>query len=229
YARKQTPARRNHERGPRIGERFEELCDGGIALVVVEHDQALGPVGEKALQPLDAAFAAAGAEPQREHLGQRVEPPCGGAEPVDAALERVVQTVPELGREHRLAAPARTDEREARRARREDRARERLDLGAPALQVERPRRKDRAVLETSGFVGSSHPSLAFGARFPFVPFSFNIRRRLESHRSFARARSEMSNAPTVLTELKLTPEMQEAVNTAFAMRRPIVLAYVDPD
>jgi len=39
----------------------------------------------------------------------------------------------------------------------------------------------------------------------------------------------MSNAPTVLTELKLTPEMQEAVNTAFAMRRPIVLAYVDPD
>jgi len=39
----------------------------------------------------------------------------------------------------------------------------------------------------------------------------------------------MSEAPPVLTELKLTPEMQEAVNSAFAMRRPIVLAYVDPD
>ncbi|HEX6993097.1 MAG TPA: pyridoxamine 5'-phosphate oxidase family protein [Gammaproteobacteria bacterium] len=39
----------------------------------------------------------------------------------------------------------------------------------------------------------------------------------------------MSEAPTVLTELRLTPEMQEAVNTAFAMRRPIVVGYVDPD
>jgi len=39
----------------------------------------------------------------------------------------------------------------------------------------------------------------------------------------------MSETPTVLTELKLTAEMQEAVNTAFAMRRPIVVAYVDPN
>ncbi len=39
----------------------------------------------------------------------------------------------------------------------------------------------------------------------------------------------MSEAPTVLTELKLTPEMQEAVNSAFGMRRPMVIAYVDRD
>lgn len=38
----------------------------------------------------------------------------------------------------------------------------------------------------------------------------------------------MNEAPPVLTELKLTPQMQEAVNTAFAERRPIVVAYVDP-
>lgn len=39
----------------------------------------------------------------------------------------------------------------------------------------------------------------------------------------------MSETPNVLTELKLTAEMQDAVSTAFAMRRPIVVAYVDPD
>jgi len=39
----------------------------------------------------------------------------------------------------------------------------------------------------------------------------------------------MSEAPTVLTELKLTPQMQEAVNSAFGMRRPMVIAYVDPN
>jgi len=37
----------------------------------------------------------------------------------------------------------------------------------------------------------------------------------------------MSATPTVLTDLKLTKEMQEAVNTAFAMRRPMVISYVD--
>ena len=37
----------------------------------------------------------------------------------------------------------------------------------------------------------------------------------------------MSQVPPVLTELKLTPEMQEAVSSAFSMRRPIVVAYVD--
>jgi hypothetical protein len=39
----------------------------------------------------------------------------------------------------------------------------------------------------------------------------------------------MSEAPPVLTELKLTEAMQEAVNSAFAMRRPMVISYVDPD
>jgi hypothetical protein len=39
----------------------------------------------------------------------------------------------------------------------------------------------------------------------------------------------MSDAPTVLTELKLTEAMQEAVNSAFGMRRPMVIAYVDSD
>ena len=39
----------------------------------------------------------------------------------------------------------------------------------------------------------------------------------------------MSDAPPVLTELELTDAMQEAVNTAFATRRPMVIAYVDPD
>jgi hypothetical protein len=37
----------------------------------------------------------------------------------------------------------------------------------------------------------------------------------------------MSDEPTVLTELKLTVEMQEAVNSAFGMLRPMVIAYVD--
>lgn len=37
----------------------------------------------------------------------------------------------------------------------------------------------------------------------------------------------MSDTPTVLTDLRLTKEMQEAVNTAFAMRRPMVISYVD--
>ncbi len=37
----------------------------------------------------------------------------------------------------------------------------------------------------------------------------------------------MSDAPTVLTELKLTDEMREAVNSAFAMRRPMIISYVD--
>jgi uncharacterized protein GlcG (DUF336 family) len=37
----------------------------------------------------------------------------------------------------------------------------------------------------------------------------------------------MSEAPTVLTDLNLTKEMQAAVNTAFAMRRPMVISYVD--
>jgi uncharacterized protein GlcG (DUF336 family) len=39
----------------------------------------------------------------------------------------------------------------------------------------------------------------------------------------------MSEAPPILTELKLTKAMQEAVNSAFAMRRPMVISYVDPD
>ena len=39
----------------------------------------------------------------------------------------------------------------------------------------------------------------------------------------------MSETPPVLTELELTDEMREAVNTAFAARRPMVIAYVDPD
>lgn len=39
----------------------------------------------------------------------------------------------------------------------------------------------------------------------------------------------MSDGPAVLTELHLTDEMQEAVNSAFGMRRPMVIAYVDPD
>jgi len=39
----------------------------------------------------------------------------------------------------------------------------------------------------------------------------------------------MSDAPVVLTELELSAPMQEAVNTAFAMRRPMVISYVDPD
>lgn len=39
----------------------------------------------------------------------------------------------------------------------------------------------------------------------------------------------MSETPPVLTELELTDEMQEAVNTAFATLRPMVIAYVDPD
>jgi hypothetical protein len=39
----------------------------------------------------------------------------------------------------------------------------------------------------------------------------------------------MSEAPTVLTELKLTAAMQEAVNSAFGMRRPMIIAYVDPN
>ena len=39
----------------------------------------------------------------------------------------------------------------------------------------------------------------------------------------------MSDAPPVLTELKLTAAMQEAVNSAFAMRRPMVISYVDAD
>jgi uncharacterized protein GlcG (DUF336 family) len=39
----------------------------------------------------------------------------------------------------------------------------------------------------------------------------------------------MSETPPVLTELELTDEMQEAVNAAFATRRPMVISYVDPD
>jgi hypothetical protein len=38
----------------------------------------------------------------------------------------------------------------------------------------------------------------------------------------------MSTQPPILTELKLTPEMKEAVNTAAAARRPISVAYVNP-
>jgi len=38
----------------------------------------------------------------------------------------------------------------------------------------------------------------------------------------------MSTQPPILTELKLTPEMKEAVNTAAASRRPISVAYVNP-
>ena len=37
----------------------------------------------------------------------------------------------------------------------------------------------------------------------------------------------MSSPPPVLTELKLTAAMQEAVNDAFGARRPMVIAYVD--
>lgn len=39
----------------------------------------------------------------------------------------------------------------------------------------------------------------------------------------------MSEAPPVLTELKLSTAMQEAVNSAFAMRRPMVISYVDAE
>lgn len=35
------------------------------------------------------------------------------------------------------------------------------------------------------------------------------------------------NAPPVLTELKLSAEMQDAVNKAFETQKPIVVAYVD--
>jgi hypothetical protein len=41
--------------------------------------------------------------------------------------------------------------------------------------------------------------------------------------------NEMSDAPQILTELKLTDAMQEAVNSAFSMRRPMVISYVDAD
>lgn len=37
----------------------------------------------------------------------------------------------------------------------------------------------------------------------------------------------MSTAPPVLTELELSEEMQDAVNGAFAARRPMVISYVD--
>jgi hypothetical protein len=39
----------------------------------------------------------------------------------------------------------------------------------------------------------------------------------------------MSDAPEVLTEMKLTEAMREAVNSAFALRRPMVIAYVDTE
>lgn len=37
----------------------------------------------------------------------------------------------------------------------------------------------------------------------------------------------MENSPPVLTRLELTDEMKQAVDGAFEMRRPMVLAYVD--
>ena len=37
----------------------------------------------------------------------------------------------------------------------------------------------------------------------------------------------MSAAPPILTELKLTADMQRAVNTAFETMKPIVVSYVD--
>jgi hypothetical protein len=37
----------------------------------------------------------------------------------------------------------------------------------------------------------------------------------------------MSTAPPVLTELELTDDMKRAVDAAFEMRRPMVIAYVD--
>lgn len=37
----------------------------------------------------------------------------------------------------------------------------------------------------------------------------------------------MTTPPPVLTELKLTTEMQQAVNSAFETRRPMVISYVD--
>lgn len=37
----------------------------------------------------------------------------------------------------------------------------------------------------------------------------------------------MNTPPPVLTELKLSEDMQHAVNTAFEARRPIVVSYVD--
>jgi general stress protein 26 len=39
----------------------------------------------------------------------------------------------------------------------------------------------------------------------------------------------MNEAPPVLTELKLSDAMRQAVNSAFEMRRPMVISYVDPD
>lgn len=35
------------------------------------------------------------------------------------------------------------------------------------------------------------------------------------------------NSPPIITELKLTDDMKEAVNSAFGARKPIVIAYVD--
>jgi hypothetical protein len=37
------------------------------------------------------------------------------------------------------------------------------------------------------------------------------------------------NAPPVLTELKLSEEMKNAVNTAFERRKPIVISYIEND
>ena len=39
----------------------------------------------------------------------------------------------------------------------------------------------------------------------------------------------MNAPPPVLTELKLTDEMKQAVNDAFGARRPMVISYVDED
>ena len=37
------------------------------------------------------------------------------------------------------------------------------------------------------------------------------------------------SAPPVLTELKLSAEMKDAINKAFEVQKPIVVAYVDDD
>jgi len=39
----------------------------------------------------------------------------------------------------------------------------------------------------------------------------------------------MTNPPPVLTELKLTEAMQQAIDQAFESRRPMVISYVDED
>ena len=102
-----------------------------------------GPRAKNRCSRLTRPLAEPRAEAQREHLAQRVKAPRGNAEPIDAAAECGAQPMTERRRQHRLAAAARTDERDARRSRCIDRARERLQLGFTALHSDWTRRKNR--------------------------------------------------------------------------------------